>query len=952
MQEIHDHGGLTALSNFLPNPLHLGKIADFWQRYDNVADRHDRKMSQLLNDNLDVLLIFSGLFSAINTAFISITMPALSPDPTTETNTLLRLLVSGAGNDTLAHSTISQSFTPEPISVVINCLLYASLSCTLLAAMAALICKEWLHRFDRAVPTGSFEEQGRLRQRKFDGAQQWQLEAIIDFLPNIVLFSVTLFFVGLGVYLLTVNTTVAAIVGAFTGFGAIIIWVSILASTVFPLCPYETVTSRVLRRAARVLTACWRRVRRVVRRAARNQAVKSILQLPRIVYIFSRETVQRGLPRTELEDEPPYGNQGNGQETVDSIKSENDAEDYKKQYEQVTNSQAALRLLEVAFQREDQLIAVQFLPTISREACAAVIVSSQRRQLIVSLTLEAFDIWRSQPNEKTQEMAEHFGRALCHVLPNTRGSPEHWKELTTLTQGPRPTFGRRFLKELDSFEHTSELFDTIGEEYSLQLALLRTLILTKDIPIDSFRWTKLRLLIKTKDDDSQLLGLWSILMHKRFGRLRQSVKKEVTDNDFPLALACGVQALKSVERQATADNRSAMLLDAVGIYNSCIHRTTWLAGKNRVPPQFRELVAEAMTDMMAYFEGSVFLDPTERQMVDFFISALQLLQSVSSAGDKPILDDSAFKGLWYTLDSVIVAIGSSTEIDRGSAEDLVLKTFESIIEWLPANSGMYSPMVGLENHPRAIGWIATRFLDEMKQTEGRLVQLMYKNRFHWFTQAPTALRAAWMDAGLSSHLIVGLRRPDAWKNTGQLVRIFEDITETSPEWCWRLVDDGFLASIADAILHFDELEHGTTVPKWSYIQCRLLSVLLSVWRHSSAIPNIRWPTEKMLLVVNRTSPVIVQLLERDATQLDPAAQVSSTVMLGRKAIFDIRDNLIPFFNWIEEHTSTPISRDRVNLAIRRLYSPISILTSEDPLTSGPKAPWRCSRDIYVDDGLL
>ncbi|KAG8974567.1 hypothetical protein FRC05_007199 [Tulasnella sp. 425] len=438
----------------------------------------------------------------------------------------------------------------------------------------------------------------------------------------------------------------------------------------------------------------------------------------------------------------------------------NDDEEYKKHYEQqVTNAQAALWLLEMAPSREDQLIAIQFLSTAPREACAAVIMSSDRRQLIVSLTLEAFDIWRSQPNEKTQETAEHFGRALCHVLPNTRGLPEHWKELTALTQGPRPAFGRRFLKELDSFDHT-------------------------------FALSK---------------------------KLRRSLKKEVTDNDFPLALACGGQALKSVERQATADNRPAMLLDAVEIFNSCIHHTTKLADENRVPPQFQELVAEAMTDMMAYFEESAFVDPTERHMLDFFISALQLIQSVCNAGDKPTLDDSAFKGLWYTLDAVIVAIESSTEIERGSAEELVLKTFESITEWLPANFGIHSPMVGLENHPQAIAWIATRFLDEMKQTEGRIVQLMYRNRFRWFTQASSALRAAWIDAGLSSHLINGLRRPDAWKNTGQVVRIFEDITEMSPEWCRRLVADGFLASMADVILHFDQLERtsGATVPSYS-----------------------------------------------------------------------------------------------------------------------------------------
>lgn len=42
----------------------LTRLGDFWKRYDRLADSHDRKMSQNLNGNLDVLLIF------VSTVFI------------------------------------------------------------------------------------------------------------------------------------------------------------------------------------------------------------------------------------------------------------------------------------------------------------------------------------------------------------------------------------------------------------------------------------------------------------------------------------------------------------------------------------------------------------------------------------------------------------------------------------------------------------------------------------------------------------------------------------------------------------------------------------------------------------------------------------------------------------------------------------------------------------------
>lgn len=63
MQRRHSSAGddgLTTPSN-LPPRIHLGQIADFWQRYDKLANTHDRKMYQHLNDNLDVLLIFVSL---------------------------------------------------------------------------------------------------------------------------------------------------------------------------------------------------------------------------------------------------------------------------------------------------------------------------------------------------------------------------------------------------------------------------------------------------------------------------------------------------------------------------------------------------------------------------------------------------------------------------------------------------------------------------------------------------------------------------------------------------------------------------------------------------------------------------------------------------------------------------------------------------------------------------
>ncbi|KIO25510.1 hypothetical protein M407DRAFT_44624, partial [Tulasnella calospora MUT 4182] len=217
-----------------------GPIAEFWKRYDRLADHHDQKMTDNLNGNLDVLLIFAALFSAINTTFISLTMPSLSPDPSDKTNALLELLVLRADNNSLTSADLTPPFSPPGVSIGANGILYASLCCSLLAAMGAMLGKEWLQSFDRSGQTGPLDEQGRLRQRKLNGVQEWRMEAILLLLPNLLLFSVTLFFCGLALYLFPINRAIAAIVIISVGLGVTVWCATVVSGAISQHCPYQS----------------------------------------------------------------------------------------------------------------------------------------------------------------------------------------------------------------------------------------------------------------------------------------------------------------------------------------------------------------------------------------------------------------------------------------------------------------------------------------------------------------------------------------------------------------------------------------------------------------------------------------------------------------------------------------------------------------------------------------
>ncbi|KAG8875560.1 hypothetical protein FRB97_005002, partial [Tulasnella sp. 331] len=153
----------------------FGDLGDFWRTYYNMAIEFDKVTIERLNSNLDVLLIFAGLFSAINTAFIIPSLANLGPGPADQTNFLIQLLLINGTNPnfTKADFVVSPAFTPPITAVRQNAFFIASLGCSLLAAAGAVIAKQWLQYYQRAGQTGSIREQGMERTKKFIGAKTW-----------------------------------------------------------------------------------------------------------------------------------------------------------------------------------------------------------------------------------------------------------------------------------------------------------------------------------------------------------------------------------------------------------------------------------------------------------------------------------------------------------------------------------------------------------------------------------------------------------------------------------------------------------------------------------------------------------------------------------------------------------------------------------------------------------
>ncbi|KAJ7439241.1 hypothetical protein FB451DRAFT_941253, partial [Mycena latifolia] len=117
----------------------------FWNAYKTVADEYDKEFKDKYGTDLDTSLIFAGLFSAVSSAFIIQIQPELQPDPNDTTQALLRLLIHtvNASIFTEPEIQIAQWTGPPSVIVAVQILLYASLFSTLLAALLAVLGKQW-----------------------------------------------------------------------------------------------------------------------------------------------------------------------------------------------------------------------------------------------------------------------------------------------------------------------------------------------------------------------------------------------------------------------------------------------------------------------------------------------------------------------------------------------------------------------------------------------------------------------------------------------------------------------------------------------------------------------------------------------------------------------------------------------------------------------------------------
>ncbi|KAJ7443793.1 hypothetical protein FB451DRAFT_1295060 [Mycena latifolia] len=215
--------GLTrATESKKGGPQSIDEKNSFWTLYKKLSDEFDKEFRDTYGEDLNNVLIFAGLFSAVSSAFIIQIQPEFQVDPNVT------------------------STEPAPAIVVAQSLLYFSLFATLFAALLAVLGKQWLLYYDSVGEKGTIEERGRLRQRKYDALGRWKFSLIMEISPFLLQFALLVFAAALSVYLWTIHHILAALSLALTSVGFILYIMIIGSALVWKDAPFQTTFTNLL----------------------------------------------------------------------------------------------------------------------------------------------------------------------------------------------------------------------------------------------------------------------------------------------------------------------------------------------------------------------------------------------------------------------------------------------------------------------------------------------------------------------------------------------------------------------------------------------------------------------------------------------------------------------------------------------------------------------------------
>jgi Family of unknown function (DUF6535) len=138
-------------------------------------------------------------------------------------------------------------FHVEHYVVLVNALLFASLCCSLVAALAAVLALQWVNEYDARIDTMDSEKRAIIRHLRYIGAGRWKMAEIIAVLPLLLHGAVFLFFAGIMSWLWNIHHVISWICVAGDATAGLFYAVTALLSASFSASPFRSPMARAVR---------------------------------------------------------------------------------------------------------------------------------------------------------------------------------------------------------------------------------------------------------------------------------------------------------------------------------------------------------------------------------------------------------------------------------------------------------------------------------------------------------------------------------------------------------------------------------------------------------------------------------------------------------------------------------------------------------------------------------
>ncbi|KAJ3548872.1 hypothetical protein NM688_g5242 [Phlebia brevispora] len=221
---------------------------DPWVTIDRKLRGREEDKVHDCRDDMDTLLVFAGLYSAVLVSFLIQSLQNLQENyQKTSVDLLCQIslqtssytLSNGHINSTASPPPVSSSFEPANTDVIVNICWIASLVLSLSTASFGMLVKQWLREYlaiDRTVP----EERIRILHFRALGVEEWKLFEIAAVLPLVLQLSLALFFVGLCYLASETHPKLRATSLTLVSGWAFLFILAVLAPLVSARCPYKT----------------------------------------------------------------------------------------------------------------------------------------------------------------------------------------------------------------------------------------------------------------------------------------------------------------------------------------------------------------------------------------------------------------------------------------------------------------------------------------------------------------------------------------------------------------------------------------------------------------------------------------------------------------------------------------------------------------------------------------